>query len=147
MIERRDMFEPLLDACPSFRPTWDAFVTEWSDEGELPQYLALTELARHLVGMLEAGDTAGLRQVFQVVEAWHLDGDPYVREAAKIGLLEDLQNGHLHEGSTCADDFVPFLLPETKFWWSKVNDFWERGAPIVDDRTTDGGRSNAPRSG
>ena len=28
----------------------------------------------------------------EVIERWHLEGDDYVREAATVGLLEDLQN-------------------------------------------------------
>ena len=134
MIERNDMFTRLLEVCPSFRPTWEEFVAEWKDEPDLPGYLALSDLARHLIAMLERDDTEGLRAVFRVVEEWHLEGEPYVKKAATIGLLEDLQNTNLHKDKTLPDDFIKFLLPETKFWWFKVVDFWEKGTLIVDDR-------------
>ncbi|MEE8608552.1 MAG: hypothetical protein V3S55_13175 [Nitrospiraceae bacterium] len=133
MITRDEMFEEVLKACPSFVPTWRAFCQEWEDEAELPMYLALSEFARHLIRMLEDGEDSGLKAVFEIVEKWHLNGDPYVSEAVTIGLLEDLQNEGLHK-TTTPDEFVRFLLPESKFWWAKVTAFWQHGHPIVDDR-------------
>jgi hypothetical protein len=133
MIARDKMFEDVLKACPSFVPTWQAFCQEWEDEGELPIYLALSDLAQHLIGMLVNGEDSGLKAVFEIVEQWHLDGDPYVREAATIGLLEDLQNKGYHK-TTTPDEFVRFLLPESKFWWAKVVAFKQQGHLIVDDR-------------
>ena len=109
-------------------------MAEWKDETDLPEYLALSDLARHLITMLERNETEGLRAVFRVVEDWHLEGEHYVKEAATVGLLEDLQNTNLHEGNTCPEYFIEFLLPETRFWWFKVVDFWEKGILIVDDR-------------
>ena len=133
MITRNEMFEPMLEACPSFGPRWQAFCSEWEREADLPQYLALAELARHLIAMLESGQTAQLEAVFGVVEQWHLEGDSYVKEAATIGLLESLQNQSLHN-TTSPDDFLRFLRPESRLWWDKVIAFWEDGKLIVDDR-------------
>jgi hypothetical protein len=124
-ISRADMFVPLLEADPSFSNRWHAFVEEWRDEpDELPQYLALFDLARHLIGRLEAGDVAGFDTVFDVVERWHLEGDDYVREAASIGLLEDLQNGYLHK-TTEPSDFEKWLRPTSRIWWDKLIAYWE----------------------
>jgi len=129
------MFTPILEVCPSFRATWDEFVDEWKDDPDgLPQYLALSNLARHVIGMLERNEIDGMKAIFGVVETWHLDGDPYVKEAATVGFLEDIQNTGLHKGSTTPNDFLEFLLPETKYWWSKVEEFWELGKLITDDR-------------
>ena len=112
MIERDQMMAPMLRACPSFQSAWLAFADEWRAENDKPLYLALGSLARHLITMLAARDTAGLSSAFAVIERWHTDGDAYVREAASVGLLEDLQNEGLHE-STSPKDFEPFLLPES----------------------------------
>jgi hypothetical protein len=92
------MMEPMLRACPSFHEKWNDFVAEWQhEEQELPYYLVLSDLARHLVAMLERRDTGQFDAIFDVVERWHAERDPYVREAVTIGLLEHLQNsGHLH---------------------------------------------------
>jgi len=119
------MFTPILEVCPSFQLTWDEFVDEWKDEPDgLPQYVALSELAGYVIGMLEKNESDGVKAIFGVAERWHLDGDPYIREAATVGFLEDIQNTGLHKGRTTPDDFVKILLPETKFWWSKVEEFW-----------------------
>ena len=132
------MFVPILEVCPSFQAAWNEFVAEWEDEpGELPHYLALAELARHLISLLERNETETIRDVFLIVERWHLEGEPYVKEAATIGLLEDLQNLNLHERKTVPDDFLEFLPPETRFWWVKVTDFWEKGELIADGRKID----------
>jgi len=118
------MFEPLLIADPSFQPRWTEFVAEWDDEPELPLYLALSSLARHLLSRLQTGDTAGFDRIFAVVERWHTNGDAYVREAASIGLLEDLQN--LSGGNDKRPVTVePWLGPESRRWWDKLDRFWD----------------------
>ncbi len=53
MISRDKMFESLLAACPTFRPAWEKFLAEWSDEpGDPPHYLALAELCRHVIDLM-----------------------------------------------------------------------------------------------
>ena len=125
---------PMLVACPSFAPAWSAFVAEWRDEpalsedggdGSLPLYLALADLARHLVQKLETGDTQAFAAVFAVVEQWIECGDPYVSEAAIVGLLEDLQNGNFRTRTQPAD-FEAWLGPRSRRWWAEVGDFWDR---------------------
>jgi hypothetical protein len=135
------MMEPMLAACPSFGPKWKEFLTEWVDnpileedgqDGSLPQYLALSALATHLIEHLEAGKTEEFAQVFAVVEHWINHGDAYVTEAAVVGLLEDLQNANLH-GATEPADFEKWRLPESKRWWEKVARFWSHGEVLRDD--------------
>jgi hypothetical protein len=124
MINKNDMFEPMLAACPTFVPAWRVFLNEWEDGKErLPYYLALGDLARHLVEQLEAGTTQQFEAVFDVVERWHCEGDHYVKEAATIGLLEGIQNISGH----CGIDprrFEYWLKPGSKRWWDKLNRFW-----------------------
>lgn len=70
---------------------------EWQDEGDdLPLYLALADFARHLIGMLEQGETDTFSRIFDVVERLIVERDSYVSEAAVSGLIEDLQNANLH---------------------------------------------------
>ena len=123
------MMDSMLVACPSFRPVWEDFLTEWSREDDKPLYLALASLARHLVELLATGQGPMLSRVFAVVERWHVEGDDYVREAATIGLLEDLQNDNLHT-STSPKQIEHFLMPESLTRWRKVEEFWANGAPI-----------------
>ncbi len=123
-FDRSNMFEPLLKADPTFCAKWDAFRAEWQlEDHELPLYLALSDLARHLIVNLEAGDTDRFDAVFDVVERWHISGDAYVTEAATIGLVEDLQNTNLYSTAR-PEDFLPWLRPETREWWAKVEEFW-----------------------
>jgi hypothetical protein len=55
-----------------------------------------------------------------------VEGDEYVREAAAIGLLEDLQNTGLHH-HTRPDQFRPMLGPKSRVWWDKIEAFWQGG--------------------
>lgn len=126
------MFESLLEADPGLVPVWQEFVQEWEGEPDPPIYLALSGVARYLVNELKAGATDPFPAVFDVVEQWHIRGDHFVREAASVGLLEDLQNETLHEGTQPAD-FEPWLRPESLRWWRKVERFWSHGELISDD--------------
>lgn len=127
MINKDEMMNPILEVCPSFRAEWDAFVDEWKDEKDgLPLYLSLSSLARHLTSMLEVGETEAFPEIFKIIERWHTEGDGYVREAATVGLLEDLQNTNLHE-KTNPEQFRCYLGTESLKWWDKLHGFWERG--------------------
>jgi len=123
LITASTMFVPLLACAPSFEASWDAFMRDWSDTPEPPMYIALCDLARHLIDRLAAGRTDGFDDIFDVVERWHVEGDSYVREAASIGLLEDLQNEHLHR-TTRPSDFVAWLRPQSQIGWDKIDGFW-----------------------
>jgi hypothetical protein len=124
MIKKDEMMGLLLGTCPSFQATWEAFLHEWRDSSEdLPHYLALADFARHLIGMLERGQTETFQQIFEAVERLQLEGEHYVQEAAVVGLLEDLQNLHLHT-RTRPDQFREFLGPESIKAWDALNHFW-----------------------
>jgi hypothetical protein len=123
MITRHDMFDPLLAADPGFEPQWRAFDAYWRGKPEQPLYVVLSELARHLIAKLRAQDTQAFEAVFGVVERWLVEGDEYVRGAARIGLFEDLQNGNLHV-STNPSDFERWLKPESTQAWKRMRAFW-----------------------
>jgi hypothetical protein len=119
IITKETMIEKLLAACPSFEPQWREFLEEWRDEPhEPPVYVALGDFAFHLAAMLERGETNSFPGIFSAIENLHLRGDSFVREAATIGILESLQN------KSVAEQFRPFLEPETERWWDKLNRFW-----------------------
>lgn len=124
MIIRDDMFAPLLAADPTFEPRWFAFNQVWKGRQHPPLYLALGDLAEHLVGDLEIKRTITFAAVFDVVERWHVEGDPYVKEAAAIGLLESLQNPALFTTSL-PSDFLPWLGPQSSRSWYAIEAFWD----------------------
>jgi len=132
MITRDDMFIPVVRADPTFGPTCENFLREWREEPEAPQYLLLADLARHLIGQLALGDSSRFDAVFDVVERWHIEGDQHVREAATVGLLEDLQNLNLHM-TTKPEQFIRWLRPTSRRYWDKIEAFWRDGTIITDD--------------
>ena len=125
MLARDDMMGVILDACPSFAPQWRAFLDEWREETEVPLYLALGDLARHLIELVERGETGELPAAFRVVERWHTEGDEYVRTAATVGLLEGLQNLNLHEHGTDPAQFRAMLGPESRRCWDELAADWQ----------------------
>jgi hypothetical protein len=118
------MMAVLLGACPSFAPQWEELLAEWKDEpGGLPLYLALADLARHLIGMLERGGTRDFPAIFAAVERLVREGEPSVQNAAAVGLLEALQNRNLHT-TTRPEQFWPFLGAESRQAWSDLCEAW-----------------------
>jgi hypothetical protein len=112
----------LLAACPSFERPWDEYVNDPTYDEEL-LYIHLAEFASHLVSLQKAGDTAEFDAVFSVTEDLHINGEPYVREAATIGLLEGIQNIGSNRDLD-PESFVSYLKPESMKWWKKLNAFW-----------------------
>jgi hypothetical protein len=129
VIEKAQVMPLLLEACPSFRRRWDSYVGDDAyEEGLL--YVDLGIFADHLVDLLRRDQTSEFRAVFDMVERLHVEGDPYVKEAATIGLLEGLQNVAGHAGLD-PQEFVPWLEPEAARWWAELNDFWDGKSPWV----------------
>lgn len=99
---------------------------EWEGELEQPLYLALASVACHLIGQLKAGETDNFPAAFYVVEQWHLQSDSYVREAASVGVLEDLAKHEPSRGhGTCGLPAV--AAAQSKRWLAKVEGFWSGG--------------------
>lgn len=97
----------------------------------MPQYIALGDLAMHLIDRMRRGDIANFDKVFEVVELWHSEGDEYVQEAATIGFLESIQNllagndRFRGDDGVHASDFEPYFGQETRRWWDKLYRSWE----------------------
>jgi hypothetical protein len=129
VIERNGVMPLLLAACPSFETPWQAYVSGPVYESDL-LYIHLAEFARHLVDLKRREQTAEFPDVFAAVERLHLEGDPYVAEAATIGLLEGIQNIAGNTG-VAPESFVRYLEPESSRWWRRLNDFWAGGRSQV----------------
>ncbi|MDO6687236.1 MULTISPECIES: DUF7674 family protein [unclassified Agarivorans] len=129
MIVREEMFQPILEVSDAFRPIWNEFIEEWKDDDELPQYLALGDLARYISSLISESNIEEVKRIFAVIERWHLEGDSYVKEAATVGILEDLQYINV-VGEGVPEKIELYLLPESKKWWLKVYEFWEESKII-----------------
>ena len=126
------MITLLVEACPSFEPEWRRFQSEYTDEPERFLYVALPQFSRCLSRALAARDTETVRRVFAVLERLIVQGDAQVQEAAVVGIIKNLQNSSLHE-QTAPNDYLPYLLPESRRWWGKVQTFWANGRLLTED--------------
>jgi hypothetical protein len=126
VISKDEMLPMLIQVCPDFEPTWQAFLVEWQEQDvELPRYVVVADFARHMISKLERRDVGQLPDIFRTIERFHSEGEHYVREAATIGILEQLQNLNQHTGATEPDQFVQYLGTESKRWWDKLIRFWD----------------------
>lgn len=129
MLTREEMFQPILEVSDGFRLIWNEFLEEWKDDDELPEYLALADLARYISSLISESNEEEIKKIFAVIERWHLEGDSYVKEAATVGIMEDLQNTNI-VGEGVPEKIELYLLPESKKWWLKIDEFWEKGKII-----------------
>lgn len=121
MIERRDVEPLLVRSSRAFAINKDrlAWWEEWRKSRHPHVYLLAGIYVRHLVVQSARGRTKDLPAGFELIERMLLEGDDYVRELAIHGFLEGLLN------SDRAADFVPYLLPASKWWWEELELFWD----------------------
>ena len=124
MITKEQVIPMILKACPSYQEAWD------KEEDQDLLYVAMGNLARHILAMYKDGKIDEFGSLCQVIEVLHLEGDGYVRELATIGFLEGIQNVWGNDG-TDPEEFCRFLLPESRKWWKELNDFWAGKIPYV----------------
>jgi hypothetical protein len=97
MITRDKLVKVLTEAFPHFTPN--------CDDADLP-YVVLGDFARFLLGLQASADEDQLRRAAELIETLYIQGDPYVKQATTIGLLEAIQNIWGHSGAD------PNRLPE-----------------------------------
>jgi hypothetical protein len=130
MITKYDVMDMLVEACPSFKDKWSLYVSG-PDYDEDLLFISLGEFTQHVVSLMKNNETNEFQKVFKVIENFLLNGDSYVKEATITGLLEGVQNVSYDHFDP--EKFVPFLLPETKKWWQKLNDFWDGKGSLAND--------------
>lgn len=126
MIERDAVVPLLLEACPSFAPTWAEEEAEnLHDDGDRLHYLDAAAFVRHLGALWLGGEVDELLAVFAVIERLVIEGDHYVSELAVIGYLETFQMETIGGLGIDPDTaFVPFFGPVSLRWWDRLNRFW-----------------------
>lgn len=130
MIEQSQAMEVLVKSCPSFRPLWAAHLAEWGND---VLYIAAGEFAGHLLTVYRAGGDSPFPHVALAVEHLHIDGSPWVKEFATVGVLEGVQNVWANRGED-PEHFGAHLLPESRRAWDALNTFW-RGEKVNDAET------------
>lgn len=135
MITQHAMIAPLVAALPELAPRWDAFVAAWhgtefpgkTHPDDLPSDIFMGKVAPEVVAGVQAGDGDFVAIAYAVTERWLTEGDPCVKEAAAIGLPEDIHNLAVHHKVPEADQTV-HLGPEGRLWWDRLNGFWGQRA-------------------
>ena len=117
-ISRENMFAPMLAACPTFVPEWESFLDDWKEQDvDLQLYLALYELASHIIERIRLGDEKELKRIFDVIESWHLEGDEYVVRASEVGLLERVKHAKGPKDTGAFKKFRSRLKPASRKAW------------------------------
>lgn len=127
MIEQPEAMSLLVRACPSFAEGWREHVEEHGNE---LAYVAAGAFARHLLALHQANDISSFPAVAAAIERLHVDGSPWVKQFATIGVLEGVQNVWSHS-NTDPEQFRRFLGPESQRWWQSLNNFWSGKTPYV----------------
>ena len=124
LIHADDVLPLVIEACPSFSPSW----LGENEDGSRLGYRDAGDFADHLVELATLGRTDTFGKVFTLIERLHVEGDEYVRELATIGYLEDLQNLSTPAPGRASRPgqayWEPYLLPVSRRWWDALNAFW-----------------------
>ncbi len=123
MITKEEMLNPVLVVSPDFSPVWNRLLNDHASGESLPVYVGLTELAKHISELHLNNRSDEIKEIFDIIEQWILEGDTFVHEAATSGLLEDLQNINI-VGAGISQQLKPYLLPETERWWENSLNAW-----------------------
>jgi hypothetical protein len=119
-IELGQVRQLLVEACPSFGASdrLRQFDKEVGDRET--EYLLAATFIRHLVALHVQDRHEEFEAVFELIERLHRQGDPYVRELATVGFLEDLGNTNLHPRGSTPQDLEKYLRPESRWWWEEL---------------------------
>jgi hypothetical protein len=108
VIVYSDVVALLIAACPSYEGSPERAAVDDAN-GE---YIRVTGFARHLIRLLDEGDTDCFSNVFGVVE-WVLeDDDPAAVDLIHAGFFEDLADSNFYETRRVRPlDFGPWFGP------------------------------------
>jgi len=124
MIQRAEVMEILIESCPSFQMRWEEHLQDiWDRESKTILYTDFSEFARYLSELVILRDFREFTDVFDTVELLLHEGDPFVREAVVVGLLEDFQNCLLSKGYDLSL-IEKYLKSETKKHWLELIKYW-----------------------
>jgi hypothetical protein len=127
MIDEPDSMPLLVTACPSFAQAWGEHQAEY---GNAVLYVAAGALAHHLLELHTSNERSTFPAVAAAIERLHLEGTPWVKEFATIGVLEAVQNVWGNSGAD-PEGFGVYLGSESRRWWEGLNKFWRGDEPHV----------------
>jgi hypothetical protein len=130
MLSVDDIVPAFLAACPGMLPAWAKHVEFWGQD-ERGAYNDMTVIARYLVDCCERGQVGEFPAAFALLERCLAEGDDRAREAATIGIIEDIQNIASHRPFG-AEAFTPWLQPLSRSAWDKVAAWWREVGSLAD---------------
>ena len=135
-LRSSDVMLLLVEACPSFRPRWEARLAWSGDESFL--HGDISEFADHLADLTRRGEFAELPQAFATIERLLAEGDDDVENAVCVSLLEEF-GGHFgsfeaaermlgqYFGARTAADWREIAAPISI--WDRLRRWW-RGRSV-----------------
>lgn len=124
MIEKLEAMPILLEACPSFEGTWQEHLSDYGDD---LQSVAAGAFAQHLLDLFKNKAVSEFPAVGAALERLLIDGSPFVRELAIVGVLEGIQNSWSNN-QVDPECFFPYLGLESANAWKGLNRFWSGNA-------------------
>lgn len=118
MIRKEQVVPMILEVCPSFQQAFS------QSETKNLLYVVMGDLVRHLLEEYRTGRTGEFTTLCELIERLLVEGEPYVKDLAVIGLLEGIQNAWRDRGED-PENFGRYLLSESRQWWKELNDFWQ----------------------
>jgi hypothetical protein len=115
-IDHNQALSVLLQACPSFRQYWENHVKKRNSK---LIYIALGELALHLLKLYKSGETSEFSAVAEAIESLYIYGTPYVKSAITGGLLEIIKINWRYYNVDPAQFYV-FLNPISARYWKSI---------------------------
>jgi hypothetical protein len=124
MITRDDMKALLLEAAPPLEEAFKGVPVAWDLQGNMQVEDVLRDVARACIALLERHQAEPLRAVFRVFERLCLEGDPFVRETAVVGIVRYLRSDRDHT-ITSPEELRPFMGPEVRSLWKGLAKPWQ----------------------
>jgi hypothetical protein len=109
---------------------WQEYQDRWPDE-DRNTFNDMAVIAHYLVDCYERGALAEFPAAFSVLEQCLAQGDMQVRDAATIGVIEDLQNIASHR-SFAPKAIEPWLQPLSRTAWEKLAASWREVSSLAD---------------
>lgn len=120
MIEKFDAMPILLSACPSFGDAWQEHL---GDFGNDVLHAAAGKYAHHLLRLFQNNEVSTFLDVGLALERLIVEGAPFVKELAIVGILEGVQN-IWSNNSVDPERFFPYLGLESGKAWAALNHGW-----------------------
>ena len=125
-LRRSDVMPLLVEACPSFRPRWEARLAWSGDESFL--HGDVSEFGDHLAHLARQGAVAELPRAFAAVERLLAEGDDDVENEVCVSLLEEFA-GHFGSFEAAERTLGPYFGARTAADWRDIAapiSIWER---------------------